>query len=150
MGGFISLLNLASDNSLKHAASFAGFNYGLWADFISGNDEIKAISLERMHESVKLLNGTSEQALLDEMVANHEKWNLLNHVNELAKKDILLIAAKYDQLAPLELHHSPLAQLLQKLGGNYKEKIIESGHSFSDKRIELTREIINWLIKIEF
>lgn len=150
MGGFIALINLAGNESLKHAASFAGFNYGLWADFINSNEEIKSISLERMHDSVKLLQGTSEVALLEEMVVNHDKWNLLNHTLELAKKDILLIAAKYDQLAPVELHHVPLAQLLKNSSTKFTEKIIASGHSFSDKRIELTREIINWLIKIEF
>ena len=149
MGGFIAMMNLAGDPSIKNGASFAGFNYGLWADFINSNEEIKVISLERMHDSVKLLNGTTEQALLEEMVVNHEQWNLINHTAALAKKNILLIAAKYDQLAPVELHHVPLAQLLKKYDANISERIISCGHSFSDKRIELSREIINWLNKIE-
>ena len=149
MGGFITLLNLANDDLLTHGVSFAGFNYGLWADFIKSNDEIKNISLERMRDSVQLLNGTSEQDLLDEMLRYKDDWNLISHAETLAKKDLLLIAAKYDQLAPIELHHFPLSEALKKYNSNYYEKIIACGHSFSDKRIELTREIINWLNKIE-
>ncbi len=150
MGGFISFLITASDPSIKNAASFAGFNYGLWADFIQDNDEIKAISLERMEESVKLLKGTSSQALLDEMIKYHAEWNLINHVNSLSKKNLLVVAAEYDQLAPIQLHHDPLVNLLQANKTKLTDKIIPTGHSFSDKRIELTREIINWLTNVEF
>lgn len=150
MGGFISLINLISDSSLKYACSFAGFNYGLWADFIKDDEEIKMMSLERITESVKLLRGTTAEALINEMIKKHEEWNLLNSVEKLAKKNLLLIAAKYDQLAPVQLHHLPLSTALKKVGVKFEEKIINSGHSFSDKRIELIREIINWLTKIEF
>lgn len=150
MGGFITLLNLANDSLLKHGAAFAGFNFGLWADFIKSNEDIKNISLDRMHDSVLLLNGTSEQDLLNEMLQHNKEWNLINHVKTLAKKDLLLIAAKFDQLAPVELHHFPLSEALKKYNPTYTERIISCGHSFSDKRIELTREVINWLNKIEF
>jgi len=150
MGGFISLMNMILDPHLRHACSFAGFNFGLWADFIISDEKIKNISLERMTESVKLLEGTSSEKLLHEMIENHENWNLITGVSELAKKNILLIAAKYDQLAPVQLHHAPLAEALKKSDANFEQRILNTGHSFSDKRIELTREIINWLTKIEF
>lgn len=149
MGGFIALINMITDSELKHACSFAGFNYGLWADFIKSDEEIKIMSLERITESVKLLKGTTADTLINEMIEKHEEWNLLNNVEKLTKKNILLIAAKYDQLAPLQLHHSPLVTALKQTGADFEDKIINCGHSFSDKRIELTREIINWLTKIE-
>ena len=150
MGGFISLMNMVIDPQLKHACSFAGFNFGLWANFIISDAEIKQMSLERMAESVSMLKGTSAEKLLSEMIENHEKWNLLNGAQSLTKKNVLLIAAKYDQLAPVQLHHTPLANVLQKSGTMFTQKILNTGHSFSDKRIELTREIINWLTNIEF
>lgn len=150
MGGFIALMNLIIDSELKYACSFAGFNYGLWADFIKDDEEIKMMSLERITESVKMLKGTTAGALINEMISKHEEWNLLNNVDKLAKKNLLLIAAKFDQLAPVQLHHLPLSTALKQIGAKFEEKIINAGHSFSDKRIELTREIINWLIKIEF
>lgn len=150
MGGFISLMNMITNPDLKHACSFAGFNYGLWADFIKNDNDIKMMSLERITESVKLLNGTTAEALLNEMIDKHVEWNLLNGIEKLAQKDLLLIAAKYDQLAPVQLHHAPLATALKQAGARFDEKIISCGHSFSDKRIELSREVINWLTKIEF
>lgn len=150
MGGFISLMDLIIDPQLKYACSFAGFNYGLWADFIKDDEEIKMISLERITESVKLLKGTTADILINEMIEKHEEWNLLNNVEKLAKKKLLLIAAKHDQLAPVQLHHSPLTGALKQAGSKFNEKVINSGHSFSDKRIELSRQIINWLTKIEF
>jgi len=149
MGGFISLMKIAEHSSINHACSFAGFNLGLWADFVKGNEEIKLISLERMKDSVELIKGTSAEALLEEMIVNHEQWNLVNKVESLSKNNLLLIAAKYDQLAPVELHHSPLVKVLKSAGANLDDKIISTGHSFSDKRIELTRVIINWLTSIE-
>lgn len=83
------------------------------------------------------------------MILNHEQWNLVNKVESLSKNNLLLIAAKYDQLAPVELHHSPLLKVLKTAGANLDDVIISTGHSFSDKRIELTRVIINWLTSIE-
>ena len=150
MGGFISLLLTAKDQSIKNTVSFAGFNYGLWAEFIKENDEIKSMSHERIEESVKLLHGTTAEELLNEMIANHSEWNLVNHTKSFLNKNLLLIAAEYDQLAPMEIHHKPLADLLKKGNSSFSEKVISDGHSFSNKRIELTREIINWLNKIEF
>lgn len=150
MGGFVTLLNAATDDKIKHAASFAGFNFGLWAEIILGNDDIKNISLDRMKDSVELLRGTSPQELLDEMVQHNKEWNLLNHAQTLSQKNLLLIAAKFDQLAPVELHHQPLIKLLKENDAELEGKIISAGHSFSDKRIELTRTIIDWLNKIEF
>ncbi len=149
MGGFISLMKAAEHSSINYAGSFAGFNLGLWGDFVKENEEIKLISLERMRESVELIKGTSAETLLEEMINNHEQWNLVNRVENLSKKNLLLIAAKYDQIAPVELHHKPLVNVIKRMNSNITEKIISTGHTFSDKRIELTREIINWLTNIE-
>ena len=97
------------------------------------------------------VNCSSADILLKELIANKKEWNLINHLEKLSKKHLLIIGAKFDSTAPVEIHHIPLISALKKAGAkNLKEIILETGHSFSDKRITLARIISEWLGEIKF
>ena len=80
-----------------------------------------------------------------ESCANKEDWNLLKILPQLSEKKILLVGAEFDYVSPLKLHHIPIVDGLINVGAELKSVIYVSGHSFSSSRIELTKEIINWL-----
>ncbi|MBZ0180467.1 MAG: alpha/beta fold hydrolase [Melioribacteraceae bacterium] len=150
MGGFAGLMNAYQNTKVKKAAFLAGFNFGLFAEMIKQNDMLKNISIERMKPNIKFINGADADDLLNEMIENSREFNLLNYSDSLSKKKILMIGAKYDQLAMTEIHHTPLKNILeQRSKENLTESIFESGHSFSDKRILLSQKIINWLKKVD-
>lgn len=150
LGGFLTFYSLIHDEKLKAGAFMSGFNFGIWAQLIKHDDSAKKISLEQMEFPAKMLNGTSAPALLDEMLDNEKEFNLVNHADVLAKKDVFMIGAKYDQVAVTDFHHAPLEAAIRNFNPELKSKILSAGHSFAEKRIELTREIVNWLNKIEF
>jgi pimeloyl-ACP methyl ester carboxylesterase len=151
MGGFAALRTSVDYPELKYIASFAGFNFGYFAKLISANSEFYDLSLERMQDNAEIFSNINPSKLLDEMITCSDNFDLINFADELAQKCILCIKAKYDTLAPAEIHSKPLLNALKKNGAKRLIGLeIESGHSFSDSRIKLTQMLINWLDKINF
>lgn len=150
MGGFTAFMNLINDDKIDNAAYLSGFNFGMWGQLIKDNKDAQNLSLDKMEHSVQIVNGTTARKLLDEMIEHHEKYNLVNYAEKLAKKNLLMIGANYDQVAPIDFHHIPLVEAIKKHNMDLNTKVLMAGHSFEDKRIELTREVINWLNKIEW
>lgn len=148
MGGFISLLESTKYPQIKNIGFLAGFNFGLFSDFLLKNPEFIDKAMDGLSQGSMLLKNASGDAIYKEMLANKEAWNLLNRVMEIKEKNILLIGAQFDSVAPLELHHNPLSEALKQIGVNYKSYIYQTGHSFSSARIRLTTDVINWLENI--
>ena len=151
MGGFAATYNSTKYDDIKNVASLAGFNAGLFGEFIEGNNELIQFSADTMEPAMEFVKCDSAVTLLNEMITNKKEWNLLNHLEKLAKKNLLLVSSKYDTIAPIEIHHKPFIGALKISGAsNYHEHILETGHSFSDSRIKLTLIICEWLSKIKF
>lgn len=151
MGGFAAVYNSIKYDEIKNIASIAGFNSGLFGEFIEGNSELIQFSADTMEPAMEFVKCDSAVTLLNEMITNKKEWNLLNHLDTLKSKNWLIIAAKHDTIAPLDIHHKPLVGALKMSGAtNFEEHILETGHSFSDSRIKLTKIICEWLDQIKF
>ncbi|OGU54821.1 MAG: hypothetical protein A2V66_06975 [Ignavibacteria bacterium RBG_13_36_8] len=151
IGGFAAMMHAAKDDNIGSVTSIAGFNLGLVADMIKQVPNGKEIALENLELGVSFVNGTSTHKLLDEMLANAKEFNLLNYAGVYTKKNILMIGATYDTTAPLDIHYYPLVKKLQGMNpAKFQSMVMETGHGFSTKRIELTRTVINWLKEIKF
>lgn len=151
MGGFAAVHNSIQHDEIKNIASIAGFNSGLFGEFIEGNNELIQFSADTMQPAMEFVKCDSAVTLLNEMITNKKEWNLLNHLDTLKSKNWVIIAAKHDTIAPLDLHHKPLVGALKMAGAaNFHEHILETGHSFSDSRIKLTKIICEWLSQIKF
>ncbi|MEW6509041.1 MAG: alpha/beta fold hydrolase [Bacteroidota bacterium] len=151
MGGFAAVYNSIKHDEIKYIASIAGFNSGLFGEFIEGNNELIQFSADTMEPAMEFVKCGSAVTLLNEMIANKKEWNLLNHLDTLKNKNWLIIAAKHDTIAPIDIHHKTMVGALKISGAaNFEEHILETGHSFSDSRIKLTRIICDWLIKCGF
>ncbi len=151
MGGFAATYNSIKYDDINNVASLAGFNAGLFGEFIEGNNELIQFSADTMQPAMEFVKCESAVTLLNEMISNKKEWNLLNHLDTLSGKNWLIVSSKYDTIAPLEIHHKPLVGALKMSGAaNFEEHILETGHSFSDSRIKLTRIICEWLSQLKF
>ncbi len=147
MGGFSALYNAIRFGEIKNVCGIAPFNAGMFGQFLAANEQIKQYSIQQMQPAMEFVQCSSAEFLLNEMIENQQDWNLLFHLEKLAKKNLLVISAKYDSIAPIELHHIPFEVKLKPLNPNSKFVILETGHSFSDKRIQLMRLTSEWLKK---
>ncbi|MCF8241691.1 MAG: alpha/beta fold hydrolase [Melioribacteraceae bacterium] len=145
MGGFLSLIKAADFDKIKHIAAFAPFNLGYFGKLIMHNEYAFALTNENISYNCELLNASPDD-LISEMIEHSETLNLFNYIEKLLNKNILLIGADNDFIAPAELHFNPFTEALENAGCKNLTKItFDSGHSFSNKRIELTYKIIDWL-----
>lgn len=149
MGGFSALYNAIRFDEIKNVCGIAPFNAGMFGQFLAANEPIKQYSIQQMQPAMEFVKCSSAEFLLNEMVENQKEWNLLFHLEKLAKKNCLVISAKYDSIAPVELHHLPLETKLKSINSDAEFVVLETGHSFSDKRIQLMRLISDWFNKIE-
>lgn len=151
MGGFAALYNCVRHDEIKNAGFLAGFNAGFFGEYLVNHPEIKDYTLEHMQYAIPFIKNADAGFLMNEMIENRKDWNLLNHIGRLAGKNLLLIGASFDATAPAELHHNPLAAALNSVNGSRtRSELLISGHSFSDKRIELASIVSEWLNGIEF
>ena len=72
----------------------------------------------------------------------------MNRYDELAKRNVLLIEAAFDTVAPPEKMLRPLATKLAELNANVSYESIKSNHSFVGQRMKLTKMVGEWIEKI--
>jgi pimeloyl-ACP methyl ester carboxylesterase len=78
--------------------------------------------------------------------ADHARVNPLRRAPYLIDKNVLLIGAQQDTVAPLETNHRLIAKALRNAGARgLHEAILETDHMFLTKRIALARLVIAWL-----
>jgi hypothetical protein len=150
MGGLSALLNSVRFDDIKNICAIAPFNIGIFGQLIITSEEIKKHSSERMQQAKNFVNCPNPEKLLEEMIKHKNDWNLINYAEKLSQKNLLIISAKYDTTASIELHHKPLIGALKLADSNVKEFILDTGHSFSDKRIQLMKLISDWISQIKF
>ncbi|MBZ0277294.1 MAG: alpha/beta fold hydrolase [Anaerolineae bacterium] len=146
MGGWAALMTTAADPTLKTAVSFAGWNIGMDMSMVAEGDVPHHDLLTYFDRSTERLHGASGAALLAEGLAHVEDWNLVHHAPALADRRLLLIAAGRDSGTPPPIHHTPLVYALEKNSASaLTHQVIESDHSFNDRRLTLGRAILDWL-----
>ncbi len=146
MGGWAALMTAAADPSLHTVASIAGWNIGMDMSMVDEGDVPRQVMLPFFDESAERLRGTSGAALLDEGLAHVADWNLVNHARALAGRRLLLVAGERDDGTPPPVHHTPLVYALEKAGAKQLTyRMIDSDHSFNDRRITLAQTVLDWL-----
>lgn len=149
MGGFSVLYNSLKFADINNICVIAPFNVGFMGQMIAASPQIKELAAQKLSQTIDFIDGTSTDKLIDEMIEHKVDWNILNYSNVLCKKNLLIIGALYDSTSPIDIHHKPFINNLQNAGAEKMEEyILASGHSFSNKRIELMKKISNWVSKI--
>jgi len=146
MGGFAALMTAASDSQVRAVASISGANCAVLAraleSEVPGYQSINVM----FEEALSRLQGTTAEALEEEIIDAGERWDLVRQAETLADRSVLLVAASRDEDLLVGLHHTPLVRALEAEGsGDLTHVVIDSDHSYNDRRIALARTVLAWL-----
>lgn len=142
-GGNVSLAACAEDPSIQSAIAVAS-NSMMAAPTAEAAEQAR-IGLERVN---RLSAGRVDVAgVLNDMTpADYDRMRPTVRAAHLVDRNVLLIGAQRDTVAPLETCHKPIAQAMRDAGVRiFDEVILDSDHGFLTKRIALARLIIQWL-----
>jgi uncharacterized protein len=141
-GGWVALMGAAVDPAVACVAGLDVANIGVRARGL--NDPARFASATTNSEALIApgapYRAESAVALVTEMKAHADEWDLIRYAAALSSRPILLISATNadEQL--------DFVAALRKAGAaRVTELNWATDHSFSDQRIKLTRTILDWL-----
>ncbi len=140
MGGQ-SVLNAAKEISfIKGVAALAAYDIG--AAFRYNMEKDLFLMIETEGQCLKM---TSASEVYENALLNQHELSVLNRAEELVKRNVLLVEATFDTIAPPDKMLKPLADKLKADGGNVKYESIGSNHSFIGQRMKLTNTVGKWI-----
>ena len=143
MGGQ-TVLNAAKDLPfIKGVVAMAAYDIGAAFRYKMEKDLFLMIGTEGQCLKMNSASEVYENALM-----NQQELGVLNRYDELAKRNVLLIEAAFDTIAPPEKMLKPLATKLEELHANVSYESIQSNHSFVGQRMKLAKIVGEWIEKI--
>jgi pimeloyl-ACP methyl ester carboxylesterase len=136
MGGWVTTFVAAQDEGLIGAGLISAANMGM----MRGLDREGIVKLAG--ENSEALAGTTPDSMADELIAGRPGFDFLRTAPGLAGKPLLVLSSD-DGLAP---QTDALVAAVRKGGGNRITTYhAATDHSWSDRRIDLAVQVINWL-----
>ena len=145
MGAWIALMHAPRDSRVRAVISICGFNFGRFTRLVLNSPESIAQTTHDFDGETGPLSGTSGAALVQEMLEHAHDWDLLETASALASRPVMLIGAKRDTVATLELAHMPLVAEFKRHGVQLEEQVFDADHSLASHRIALARETLRFL-----
>jgi len=140
MGGQ-TVLNAAKDLPfIKGVAAMAAYDIG--AAFRYNMEKDLFLMIETEGQCLKM---SSASEVYENALINQQELSVLNRYEELLNRNVLLVEAAFDTIAPPEKMLRPLAKKLKEFGGNVQYETINSNHSFIGQRMKLTRTVGEWI-----
>jgi pimeloyl-ACP methyl ester carboxylesterase len=136
MGGWVTALTAARDPGLRGAILISAADMGV----VGGAPRPNVVQLAA--GNMESLAGVTAEQMADELIANAAGWRFEAAAPALARMPLLVMTSD-DGLAP----HSERLVNLAREGGNRGVTVIHmnTDHGWSDHRIALQSEVINWL-----
>lgn len=148
MGGFLTLINCI-DERIKASVAISPYDFGLKGCVMKEDEEELKDGISMFSNAIPPLNNTDAMTLIRETMINGKEWILSNKAEELSKENILIIAATRDMVGPNKLHHIPLMKEIYKYNkDNVKEIYMNTDHSYSNKRILLSKIVAEYIESI--
>lgn len=145
MGGFLTLIH-CTDKRIKASVAISPYDFGLKGCMMKIDEKELKDGMNMFSSAIMPLNNTDTMTLINEAIANGEKWRLSNDATALSKENILIIAATGDTVGPMKLHHIPLMKEIYEYDkDNVKEVFIDTDHSYSNKRVLLSKIISEYI-----
>ena len=143
LGGFAALQAGVAVPTAR-VVSIAGYNFG--AAFRDRANPAAREALGRDWDAATMpLAGTSGRALAEEALGCPEEWNLDRLGGRYAGRDVLLVAAARDEIAPPSVHHDPLVASFADAGVNVSDECLDTDHSLASARTRLCDDVSRWL-----
>lgn len=140
MGGQTVLNAAKALPFIKGVAAMAAYDIGAALRYKMEKDLFLMIETEGQCLKMQSAGEVFENALI-----NQQELSVLNGYDELLSKNVLLVEASYDTVAPPDKMLKPLAEKLKEAGGNITYEKVASNHSFIGQRMKLTRIVGKWI-----
>jgi pimeloyl-ACP methyl ester carboxylesterase len=135
MGGWVTAMTASKDSGLFGAILISAADMGR----TRGTGEQLVAS---MADDMESLAGVTPQTMADEITANAEAFSIGNAAPGLARLPLLVITSD-DGLAPAV---AALVEAIEAQGGkNIKTAHFATDHGYSDHRMALESEVLQWL-----
>lgn len=141
MGGWVSAVTAAHDKGLIGAAMISAGNMGK----LGGLPRDQAVKLLR-ENGQEALAGTSPEIMADELIANKDAFDFSKAAPQLAGVNLFVLTSD-DGLAFFS--DELVAGIKAAKGTKLKTLHVATDHSWSDNRIRLESEIIDWLYGLQ-
>jgi pimeloyl-ACP methyl ester carboxylesterase len=147
-GGFASLAIGSRDQGLACVGAMAPANFGLIAAGIRANDPA-SLEFLAYADSLFMLEGFNGKSMRRElMAAAPETIDTTTFGAGLRGKSVLMVVGKEDNVTPSALMFDPVvAAYRQQSGLQLSSHKISGDHSFSATRLQLTRLILDWMLR---
>jgi len=140
MGGQ-TVLNAAKDLPLiRGVAAMAAYDIG--AAFRYGMEKDLFLMIETEGQCLKM---NSAGDVYENALLHQQELSVLDRYEELLQRNVLLVEATYDTIAPPDKMLKPLAKKLEEDGGNIRYESIATNHSFIGQRMKLTKLVGKWI-----
>lgn len=140
MGGQ-TVLNAAKDLTfIKGVVAMAAYDIGAAFRYHMEKDLFLMIETEGQCLKMESASEVYENALI-----RQQELSVLERYDELVKRNVLLVEASMDTIAPPDKMLRPLANKLQENNAPITYKTINSNHSFVGQRMKLTRIVGEWI-----
>ncbi|HWL23182.1 MAG TPA: alpha/beta fold hydrolase [Ureibacillus sp.] len=146
-GGFLALITASVDPTIQVVASLSGANFSLFVEMIEQNPELEPQILNMLGEASFFLKEATGEKLLQEIYEHEKEWDTFLFAPTLTIRNLLITAVTQDAELPKEYFHDPLVQILETTGIQFDSQIFETDHNYTDKRIELSNLLEEWLLK---
>jgi pimeloyl-ACP methyl ester carboxylesterase len=146
MGGFAALMTGSERREVACVGSLAGANLGAVGASLADPAAAQRTALAFGRMANGPIAGLRGDALVSELRANSERFDLVARAPALAAKPVLLIAGSRDVVARPELNHAPLvAAIAAQPGARLRQTLIDDDHAFSGSRIALAHALHEFL-----
>ena len=146
-GGFLAAMGTAGDRGVSCLVFLAGANLGTLGRDTSAESTAAALAAlsPDFHPESGPVRG-DPVAMLQEIQARAEEFDLLNHVESLMDRPTLMVSGERDLVVPKNEMHDPLVEALRATGSRQvSELVFDSDHYFSGHRIALSRAVVGWV-----
>ncbi|MFL5813137.1 MAG: alpha/beta hydrolase family protein [Bdellovibrionia bacterium] len=145
MGGFIGLHTAAKDRRVSGVATIGAFNFGAFGKWLRQSQDNVAFAVDSFRYSVRPVQGTTAEELIQSSMENIEKWDLELLGDAVRKTPLLIQYGTRDVVSiPESHHHSLMKALSENRVASLQEKAYDCDHMFLQVRMALCRQIVDW------
>ncbi len=145
MGGHMAIAGILDNPNTNCAVAYDGANMGV-GDVGIIDDPETTIPWQEYNDTLFMLEGWSAEKAQKELQEHSKALNLVNRVNTLSGRPVLLIAAD-SEVIPMKSHIKPLLKALKSTeNSRIAYKLIKDDHSFNSSRqalISATAEFLH-------
>src|SRR6185437_7799863 len=150
MGGFMSVEGAAADPAVKAFATISAADLGGRMKQMLATqatpDAIAKVAAALAAEGMAPLAGCTPQGLANDLVQHVATWPFADEVDALKNRTALIVTSD-DGLAD---ENNRFAAALRKAGDSHVTTVhLPTDHSYSDRRIELSRAVLKWLAALQ-